>query len=103
MKYQLSYTDKAAKDFAALRRLVRRAARLHAMTLAESPSSLSRPAVSPPFAPGGMISEFTLPVGETLHHVVFFFMYTADETTLRIMNIDYSALSGDDSNWNPPD
>jgi hypothetical protein len=103
MRYKLKFSDKAKNDFRKLPSLVRKAAREHAEILADSPSTHGRKVASPPCPPGGMMSEFSLPIGLTLHHVVFFFKYAANETTLNINNIGYTALSADTSGWSPPD
>ena len=53
-------------------------------TLAESPSKMSRSVVSPPYSPGGMMSEFQIPLFHSIHHFVVFFRYGTDEARLVI-------------------
>jgi hypothetical protein len=56
--------------------------------LANSPTSLSRPAVSPPYPPGEMISEFSHgPVDGVTYHIAICFRYSQDETRLFITSI----------------
>jgi hypothetical protein len=102
MKYELEFTDTAKKDLKALPDWLQRPTLLHALRLAKSPSTESRRVASPPYAPGGMMSEFRHPVGNTVHRVVLFFKYTPDETALRIFGIGYTALLTDDPDWKPP-
>jgi hypothetical protein len=101
MKYELEFTDTAKKELKALPEWLQRPALLHALLLAESPSILARRVPSPPYAPGGLMSGFNHPVGNTLHRVVLFFKYTPDETTIRIFAIGYTALLTDDPDWSP--
>ncbi len=63
------------------------------LKLAEQPSALSRAVVSPPYPPGGMISEFDHgPIDGANHHVTIFFRYSQDETTLIVRAIGHTEL-----------
>jgi hypothetical protein len=48
-----------------------------------------------------MMSEFTYPIGNILHRVVFFYHYASDETTINILAIGYTELVND-PDWRPP-
>jgi len=93
MEYEIELTGKAKGELNALPDWLRGIVESYLFRLAESPSALSRPVVSPPYPPGGMMSEFDYgPVGDTLHHVAIFFKYRQDETKLVIRAIGYTAL-----------
>jgi hypothetical protein len=72
MKYELQFTDTAKTELKTLPDWLQRPVLLHALRLADSPSTLGRRVPSPPYPPGGMMSSFKYPRGNTLHHVALF-------------------------------
>ncbi len=93
MEYEIRLTARAKQDLSLLPDWAQMLMESHLVELAQSPSTLSRPVVSPPYAPGGMIFEFDHgPIGTTLYHFVVFFRYGQDETELVVHGIGHSDL-----------
>lgn len=97
MAFEIELLDKAAGHLIALPDFLQERVQSHLVDLANSPSQMSRPTVSPPYPPGGMMSEFDVgPFGNVLHHVAVFFYYGQDEETLVVFAIGYTALRNPD-------
>jgi hypothetical protein len=94
MSYKIILSDDAVERLDALPIWLREPVQAHLSRLAESPTTLSRTIVSPPYPPvGGMMSEFNWgPADNTLHHFVIFFRYGRDRTSLIISSIGHTAL-----------
>jgi hypothetical protein len=94
MGYKLKLSDNAVGMLDSLPVWLLEPVEAHLSRLAESPSSLSRTVVSPPYPPiGGLMSEFNWgPADNTLHHFVIFFRYSQDETNLIISSIGHTRL-----------
>ncbi len=93
MTYEVVLTDRALKMLEALDQDLRWFVESRLLDLAELPVALSRPAVSPPHPPGGIIYEFdddSDPI--TVHHFGIFFRYSSDETHLVVIAIGHTAL-----------
>jgi hypothetical protein len=98
MEYEVVLTEKAERELAALPVFLQEPVESHLIVLASSPAAVARKVVSPPYPPGGMMSEFDVgPLGDTLHHVAVFFRYSQDETQIIVFAIGYSALRVSDS------
>jgi hypothetical protein len=97
MVYEIELLEKAVNALNALPDFLQGPVQAHLIDLAISPSAMSRPVVSPPYPPGGMISEFDVgPFGKNLHHISVFYRYSRDETTLEVFAIGHSALRNPD-------
>jgi hypothetical protein len=93
MEYEPILTARAEKDLSRLPEWAREIVESHLIELAQAPSRFSRPVVSPPYPPGGMMCEFDHgPIGNTLYHFTIFFVYGQDETSLIITNIGHTDL-----------
>lgn len=94
MEYEIEITESAARALDKLPIWLLEPVRDHLARLARSPASWSRTVVTPPYPPiGDMMSEFDWgPADNTLHHFVFFFRYSQDETSLIVSSIGHTAL-----------
>ncbi len=94
MAYNIILSDDAVGTLDALPIWLLEPVQAHLSRLAESPTTLSRTVVSPPYPPlQGMMSELNWgPADNTLHHFVFFFQYSRDETSLMISSTGHTAL-----------
>jgi hypothetical protein len=93
MGYEIELSDKAQLDLNALPPWLQAVVEAHLWELAESPSALSRPVVSPPYPPGGMMSQFDHgPLDGVWHHFAVFFRFRQDETGLVVFAIGHTAL-----------
>ena len=93
MSYQVILMPRAEGDLNALPLPLQQFVENHLVRLGHAPATLSRPSVSPPYPPGGMISEFDFEDGDTLHHFAVFFVYSQDETKLFVTGIAHSELT----------
>jgi hypothetical protein len=90
MPYELRFTDQSETVLANLPAHLLNVAEQHLSELAEHPATLSRPAVSPPYPPGGQMYYFRHTDTEgTAHHFTILFHYGLDETTLFVTGISY--------------
>jgi len=95
MQYEIKLTEEAETEFNALPLWLQGLVETHLALLALSPISQSRSVVSPPYPPGGMMSEFDSgPIDGTLHHVAVFFRFSVDETTLIVFAIGHIPFGG---------
>jgi hypothetical protein len=88
MKYDIALTEEAERKFLAYPPHQQNAIEAHLQELARSPSSLSHPAPSPPYAPGsGMVADLEC-MGESglTARISIFFMFSQDETTILVQN-----------------
>jgi hypothetical protein len=93
MAYEIRLTSEAQKVWDGLPPGLQHLVENHLLRLGDSPSSASRPAVSPPYPPSGMIYEFDSPVERgILHHFTVFFRYGQDEKSLSIYAIGHGEL-----------
>ncbi len=95
MSYELRFSGTFEEDLRRLPVWLRRPVLDHARQLAEQPAAMSKRVVSPPYPPGGMMSTFSIPSGDILHHVVLFFKYTTDERAISVYAIGHTALLND--------
>ncbi len=96
MEYQIELSNRAQLELNSLPVWLQEVMDVHLLNLPRSPSELSRPVVSPPYPPGGMMSEFDHgPLDEVLHHFAVFFRFHPDETRLIVFGIGHTALRGD--------
>ena len=90
MAHQIRLKEKAEADLAAMPLWLQSSVESYLTRLAVSSSSISRPAVSPPHPPGGMVAETDCgPVDGRSYHITVFFLYSQDETSLIITRIGY--------------
>jgi hypothetical protein len=94
MAYKIILSDDAVGTLDTLPIRLLEPVQAHLARLAESPLTLNRTVVSPPYPPvRGMMSEFNWgPADNTLHHFVFFFRYSQDETSLIVSSVGHTAL-----------
>ena len=94
MEYQIELSEKATLALNSLPVWLQQVVEVHLLDLARSPSVLSRPVVSPPYPPGGMMSEFDHgPLDDVLHHFAIFFRFHPDETRLVVFALGHTVLS----------
>jgi hypothetical protein len=94
MEYEIRLSPRAERELNLLPAWALEIVESHLVELARSPTTLSRPVVSPPHAPGGMISEFDHgPIGSTLYHFMVFFRYSQDEAGLDVFGIGHTELT----------
>jgi hypothetical protein len=89
MSYEVELTKAAAEKLNALPDDLRSLVVEHLETLGDSPSSTSRPVVSPPYPPGGMMYEFDCELDREQYHVTIFFVYSQDEIRIIVINVGY--------------
>ena len=93
MAYEIDLTDQAQQKLNHMPLWLQGIVESHLSRLANAPSTMSRIVVSPPYPPGGMISEFSHgPIDGFLHHVALFFRYSQDETRIVVQSIGYTLL-----------
>jgi hypothetical protein len=91
MEYEILLTDKASRQLLSLPAWLQGIVESHLEELARSPSVHSRPVVSPPHPPGGMVFEFNHgPVDGKTHHIAVFFHFSQDESALHVKAIGYT-------------
>lgn len=75
----------------------------HLERLSESPHTLSRTAVTPPYPPDGMTYEFELYGIPLVHRFTIFFRYSQDEETLVVSFVGHysSLIPGLEADWDP--
>ncbi len=89
--YEIFLAQKAENDLAAMPPWLPKVVESWLLKLGQRPSAFSRAVVSPPFPPGGMMSEFDHgPIDGANHHVAIFFRYSQDETTLVVDGIGHT-------------
>lgn len=94
MADEVVLTGRAMASLTSLEPALRSAVEAHLVRLGVSPSSVSRPVVSPPYPPGGMVSEFDGPPGPNgRHHFAIVFRYSGDETQLQVIAIGHTWLA----------
>ncbi len=96
MDYQVRLTSVARRDLLRIPDFLQDFVADHLAELAKCPSEMSRSVVSPPFAPGGMMCNFTLSLPGSVHSFTILFKYGVDEITLIITGIGYSDLNPGD-------
>ncbi|MHB1425102.1 MAG: hypothetical protein ACYC3I_18175 [Gemmataceae bacterium] len=90
MPYELRFSDQPETVLAKLPPHLLNVVEQQLSRLAEQPATLSRPAVSPPYPPGGQMYYFKHHDTEgTAHHFTVLFHYASDETTLFITGLSY--------------
>jgi hypothetical protein len=93
MPFEVDLVERALKDLNSLEETLRKFVESRLLRLGQSPSTLSRPPVSPPYPPGGMVYEFDYELDETArHHFAVFFRYGSDEMRLIVFAIGYTRL-----------
>jgi hypothetical protein len=93
MEYEVDLTEAAQGMLNRLPLWLQGAVESHLLRLGASPHTLSRTVVSPPYPPGGMMSEFNIShEPSVLHHISVFFRYSQDETRLIVTAIGHRAL-----------
>jgi hypothetical protein len=98
MDYEVVLSRKAERTLSALDPTLRVKVAARLFELGKWPTQLSRPVVSPPHPPGGMVYEFSLDLmGSTLHHFAIFFLYGQNEVELIVSAIGHTALLIDDA------
>jgi hypothetical protein len=97
MAYEVLLAARAAASLNSLAPGLRECVETHLGRLGQSPSSVSRPVVSPPYPPGGMVYEFDYDLEPaTLHHFAVLFRYSSDESRLVVFGIGHTALDRTD-------
>jgi mRNA-degrading endonuclease RelE of RelBE toxin-antitoxin system len=97
MAYEVVLSEKAIRSLNALEEPIRSFVEARLSLLGESPSAVSRPSVSPPYPPGGMMYEFDYDISpSTRHHFGVFFIYAVDETRILIVAIGHTVLYYED-------
>jgi hypothetical protein len=90
MNYEIRLMPDAESDLNRLAVWLRERTESHLTSLSNHPSVLSRPSVSPPYPPGGMISEVCFESGDGVsHYITVFFLYGQDETSLIVTRIGH--------------
>ena len=91
MAHKIRLADDAESDLARMPTWLQSSVEAYLLrTLAESPTSVSRPSVTPPYPPGGMISETQCgPIDGETYYVTVFFRYNQDETSLIVSMIGF--------------
>lgn len=98
MNYQIELTPAAEADLARLPRPLQIAIGEHLLDLAESPTRLSRNAVSPPYPPGFQMSQLWWdpdPESDDRHFFTVLFKFAADESRLIVHGIGYQSVPRD--------
>jgi hypothetical protein len=94
MEYEVVLLQKAERQLSSFPEWLREAVESDLGDLSRSPSTFARTVVSPPYPPGGMVSEFDHgPIAGTLHHIAVFFHYSQDETRLIVSAIGHTRLA----------
>ncbi|RUL88581.1 type II toxin-antitoxin system RelE/ParE family toxin [Tautonia sociabilis] len=97
MSFEVRLTQRAAEDYRRLAAHLRAFLECRLRELGDSPGDGSRPVVSPPYPPGGMMHECDYIVGSEWHRFTIIFYYGQDEASLEVIGIghvDYSGSSG---------
>jgi hypothetical protein len=89
MSYVVVLTEKAAATLASLEPPLQQFVETHLLRLGDSPSTVSRSTVSPPYPSKGMMYEFDGILEDKHHYLAVFFCYSQDETTLSIIGIGH--------------
>lgn len=89
MSYRAVLATRAANDVAKLPVMLRNSLRTELERLCESPATLSRPSVTPPYPPGYQLFEFDKVVSDEVHYFSVLFRYASDEQTLLIHGIGH--------------
>ncbi len=91
MSYEVILLPRAEVDFANLETHLQAFVETRFSELGQSPTQLSRRAVSPPYPPGFQIYEFDFDVpGEDRHHFAVLFRYGQDEASLHVAAIGHT-------------
>lgn len=90
MPYELRFSDQAETVLAKLPIHLLNVVEQQLDQLTQHPATLSRPAVSPPYPPGGQMYYFKhTDTEDATHHFTVLFHYASDEVTLFITGISY--------------
>jgi len=92
IRYEAKLTDVAIEDLLRLPPPLQQFVEHHLDVLADAPTAVSRPTVSPPYAPGGMMYEFDYVFGGEWHQFAIFFLYGQNEKTLIVTGIGHTDL-----------
>jgi hypothetical protein len=92
MRYEVRLLDDAERCLSAIPPALHDFVEKQLLKLGSSPSTMSRPVVSPPYPPGGMMYEFDFVLGSEFHHFVVLFHYGQDESTLLVSFIGHTDL-----------
>jgi hypothetical protein len=92
IRYEPKLTEVAIEDLARLSLPLQQFVEHHLDVLAGAPAAVSRPTVSPPYPPGGMVYEIDCILEGEWHHFAIFFLYGQDEGTLIVTGIGHTDL-----------
>lgn len=90
MSYRAILTTAAAEDISRLPVALRNAVHAELLRLCESPATLSRRSVSPPYPPGYQLFQFDRVLADKVHYFSILFKYGQDEQTLFIHGLGHT-------------
>lgn len=99
MSFRAILAPTAADDIARLDVWLRNVVHEELLRLCESPATLSRRSVSPPYPPGYLQFEFNRVFGDKGHYFVVLFRYGQDEETIHIHAIGHREVTEDPDLW----
>ena len=103
-QYDAYLLDSARDKLNSLAPLLRAAVEDRLEELEVSPSRWSRPTVSPPYPPGGMMSELDHESEDGfIHHFSICYRFSQDETRIIVRFIGHTRFNSDPPDWNPPE
>jgi hypothetical protein len=85
VNYKLIFSPKIKETIANLPHQVRSCVHEHLKLLADSPVSLSRASVTPPFPPGYQQYDFNCAHRREIHYFTLLFKYGGDEATIHCL------------------